>query len=420
MARRRIRRRNLLEVGGVVAIVALGAWWLWPRSVAPSAEDTARDALVAGEQAEAEAESAAPGIDVPEVVFVANEDDAGDAASPDDAADAPDSARQARPDASTELERAETGADAAEAAMNHEGTSPLEPLDVDERNDAKGPAPWMMANAQDESSDAVDRAADPQARPSDSGAASARTIPGLRARYANGEALEARRELNRMLHSSADERAKAELRRALREIADEMIFSKKRFKDDPLIQEYRIESGDNLVNIGREYGVPADALMTINTIVDARRIQAGQIIKVPRQPFNARIDKSEFRMDLYLGDTYLRSFPVGLGTDDGTPVGAWKVRDRLKNPTYYPPPGSPLKRIVGPDDPENPLGGFWIGLEGVEGDAVGQLGYGIHGTNEPDSIGKNASLGCVRMPADDIAFVFKLMQPGSSTVTTEP
>ena len=46
--------------------------------------------------------------------------------------------------------------------------------------------------------------------------------------------------------------------------------------------------------------------------------------------------------------------------------------------------------------------------------------YGIHGTIEPESIGKAVSLGCIRMHNDDVAALFRLMLPGRSTVTILP
>ena len=99
-------------------------------------------------------------------------------------------------------------------------------------------------------------------------------------------------------------------------------------------------------------------------------------------------------------------FKVGLGQDNGTPNGRWVVKNKLTNPTYYPPRGGD---IISADDPQNPLGERWIGLAGIEGDAVGQLRYGIHGTNEPDTIGKNASMGCVRLHNKDVDLLFDLL-----------
>jgi LysM repeat protein len=238
--------------------------------------------------------------------------------------------------------------------------------------------------------------------------------------HANRRPLDARRELNRLLTTGLKPAEQAEVRTLLTQIADETIFGKQAVAGDPLIELYTLKPGDLLVNVGKRYDVPFEMIMRINGISDASRIAAGQSLRVPRGPFHTKVLLSQFRLDLYLQDTYVRSFPVAVGAEQSTPTGVWKVVDRQRNPTYYPPPSSSIKRVVGPNDPENPLGGFWIKLEGVDGDAVGRTGFGIHGTNEPDSIGKPVSLGCVRLRNDDAAFLYGALLPGRSTVTTLP
>jgi lipoprotein-anchoring transpeptidase ErfK/SrfK len=239
-------------------------------------------------------------------------------------------------------------------------------------------------------------------------------------RYQAGEVLAARQELNRMLMISRHPAEQDELRRHLRRIADETVFSRQCLVDDPLFEMYTIQPGEYLINIGKRFDVPHEAIMLINGIKDPTRIQAGQRIKVPHGPFNVKIHTSEFRLDVFLQDLYLRSYPVGLGADQGTPLGEWVVKERLPNPTYFPPASAERKEIIPPNDPANPLGEHWIGLEGVGRDALGHTGYGIHGTIEPEKIGQAVSLGCVRMRNEDVAFLYNLMMPGSSKVTTLP
>jgi len=72
------------------------------------------------------------------------------------------------------------------------------------------------------------------------------------------------------------------------------------------------------------------------------------------------------------------------------------------------------------DDPKNPLGEFWIGLVGTEGAALDKHGYGIHGTIDPDSIGKQASLGCIRLKNEDVAVVYEMLVEGKSFVVVKP
>ena len=246
------------------------------------------------------------------------------------------------------------------------------------------------------------------------------SIAVARQAYAAGKLIEARHALNGLLATNLSHADETEVRRLLTTIADETVFSRRRVPNDPLAETYVVQRGDALVRIGRTYEVPAEVLMQINGIRDATRLRAEQPIKVLHGPFHVKISKSHFRLDVYLQDVYVRSYRVALGADQGTPGGVWRVKERLENPTYYPPASAPVKRVVPPDDPDNPLGEHWIGLEGVSGDAVGRKGYGIHGTIEPESIGKAVSLGCVRMLNEDVASLYALLLPGKSTVTILP
>lgn len=240
------------------------------------------------------------------------------------------------------------------------------------------------------------------------------------ARYKSGHQLAARNELNAMLRRSTSRDERNRIRTYLNRIAEETLFSKARLPGDPLVDSYTIQANDRMIRIAQKYSVPYEILMRINGIKDATRIRENQRIKVLHGPFNARIRTADFRIDLYLQDTYVRSFPIGIGAHGSTPTGVWKVTHKLPNPTYFPPAGAEIKKIIPGDDPKNPLGEHWIGLEGVDGEAAGQEGYGIHGTIEPDSIGKAVSLGCIRMHNQDVAYIYTLLQPGRSTVTIQP
>jgi lipoprotein-anchoring transpeptidase ErfK/SrfK len=95
----------------------------------------------------------------------------------------------------------------------------------------------------------------------------------------------------------------------------------------------------------------------------------------------------------------VKVYPVAVGAPaTPSPSGEFRVRERITNPTYYAP-----GNVIGPGK-GNPLGTRWIGL--------GQRGYGIHGTNEPRSIGKRASHGCIRMNQADVEELFELVRAG--------
>jgi len=67
-------------------------------------------------------------------------------------------------------------------------------------------------------------------------------------------------------------------------------------------------------------------------------------------------------------------------------------------------------------DPKNPLGTRWMALNGTQGDAVGKEGFGIHGTIDPDSMGKEMSHGCIRMVNGNVEKVYDMLTDGKSTV----
>jgi LysM repeat protein len=235
-----------------------------------------------------------------------------------------------------------------------------------------------------------------------------------------GKFLEARQRLAPLLQKKLSEAEADEARVLLERVADETLFAKKPVADDPLVEVYTVESGDKLITLGRDYDVPHESIQIVNNMANPNALRIGQKIKIPRGVFHAKVYKSKFRLDLYLNDIYIRSYPVGLGAQNGTPEGAWKVKNRLKDPVWYPPESASDKKVIPAHDPNNPLGDYWVGLEGVEGAATGKEGFGIHGTIEPDSIGKSVSLGCIRMHNDDVAVVYGLMCPGRSTVTILP
>jgi LysM repeat protein len=247
-----------------------------------------------------------------------------------------------------------------------------------------------------------------------------------RAQMQVGKLLEARDAANAAIVSGRLKGADADAARALlSEINQTVVFSTRKFADDRFGGTYQVQSGDRLGRIGARYAITADMLMRINGLADDRRLRAGAYIKVLKGPFHAVVSKGSFRLDLYLGGlpgqsagpdvAYVTSFPVGLGKDDSTPLGKWQVEPdrKVKNPVYYSPRG---EGVIEADDPKNPLGEFWIGLAGLEGDALGKESYGIHGTIEPDSIGKQASMGCIRLRNDDIAVVFAALVEGKSTI----
>ncbi len=96
-------------------------------------------------------------------------------------------------------------------------------------------------------------------------------------------------------------------------------------------------------------------------------------------------------------------YPVSVGKPSSpSPVGTFVIERRVMNPTY-----AHNGKVV-PPGPGNPVGSRWMGLS--------IRGYGIHGTNEPRSIGKAASHGCIRMAKPDLEEFYAQVHVGDTVV----
>jgi L,D-transpeptidase catalytic domain/LysM domain len=242
---------------------------------------------------------------------------------------------------------------------------------------------------------------------------SARESTGLDL-LARGKSIEARKTLTEALVSErlpAGEAAK--IRETLTTLSDKLVFGSEALPGDPLARFDTIESGDVLAKLPRKLGLKVDYrfLQRINNLPNDK-LRAGQRLKVVAGPFHVVIVKNEFRMDLYEGEgdqrVYVRSYPVGLGEYGATPEGVFAVRpnSKLIDPTWVNPrTGQKFES----NDPLNPIGERWIGLIGVSENIRDLSGYGIHGTIDPDSIGKQKSMGCIRMRAGDVEVVYELL-----------
>jgi LysM repeat protein len=228
--------------------------------------------------------------------------------------------------------------------------------------------------------------------------------------------IDARDKLNEALPMVMSDKQRAFVKEQLVQLADKWLFSPRIFSQDKLCSSYMVKRGELLSTISKQYKVPYEILQEINKIRRPEGLRAGERIKVINGPFHARIYCSSFTMDLFLQNTYVRSFRVGLGKPDReTPTGLWRVKrgGKLKTPTWTDPDTGKMYKA---EDPNYPLGSRWIGLEGIKGDAVGRTGIAFHGTKDPNLIGTAESRGCIRLDNGDVILVYNLLMPTYSQV----
>ena len=228
--------------------------------------------------------------------------------------------------------------------------------------------------------------------------------------------IEARDRLNEVLPMPMSRQQRAFVKEQLYGLADKWLFSRTIFPQDGLCESYKVKPGGQLRAIGKQFKVPYEVLMQINNVDRPEGLQAGETIKVISGPFHTRVYRSTFTMDLYLQNTFVRSFPVGLGQPGmETPIGLWRVKSdgKLISPTWTDPVSG---KTYEAEDPDYPLGSRWIGLEGIKGAAKGRSGFAIHGTKDPGQIGTASSQGCIRLHNGDAILMYDLLMPGLSQV----
>lgn len=145
---------------------------------------------------------------------------------------------------------------------------------------------------------------------------------------------------------------------------------------------HTVKAGETLWSISEDYRTPLSSILQANPGLQADRIYVGQQITIPgfppveSIPYSILVDLSERKLTLLLNEQVQKVYPVGVGRMlHETPIGDFIIINKAPNPG-------------------GPYGTMWMSLS--------KKGYGIHGTNDPSSIGKYVSLGCVRMYNQDV------------------
>jgi len=217
-------------------------------------------------------------------------------------------------------------------------------------------------------------------------------------------ALEAAHELLSTVYfrPALSEPQRAELTRVLEPLADRLLHS----LDPPAYgRVHVVQPGDTPARIARPFKIPHRYLARLNGF--GRYIRVGQRLKLINGPFDVLIELGNFELVVLLQGRFIKRYRIGIGRDGSSPTGLFRVMQKVVNPTWYPSEGG----VVPPDDPRNPLGTRWIGIGGS---------YGIHGTREPESIGKAESRGCIRMRNRDVEELYDMLIEEHSRVLIRP
>ncbi len=183
-----------------------------------------------------------------------------------------------------------------------------------------------------------------------------------------------------------------------------------------------VKKDDTLASIARRYDMGYFEVAAANPQVDSDKPQVDTAVIIPSRQVLPDIPHKDIVINLATmrmyyfphGKKYFYSFPVGIGKFNwSSPLGNFHIIEKIKNPVWIVPDsiynfrklhGDPVPHTV-KSGPDNPLGYYALRLS--------QPTYLIHGTNEPDSVGKRSSAGCIHLYAKDIVALYQMVKVGT-------
>lgn len=219
---------------------------------------------------------------------------------------------------------------------------------------------------------------------------------------AKGQMQEAKKTYERLLSDFPNNANISQAQKELENLNIKIIFSG---IADSRNKMYEIRIGDTLDKIARQFNTTVDLLKKANALT-SDFIQPGRSLKVYTGKFSCLVDKSQNTLTLKVDEDIIKTYTVSTGTNNSTPVGTFNIVNKLINPPWY-----KTGAIVPPESPENILGSRWMGLS--------IAGYGIHGTTEPQTIGRQVTSGCVRMLNADVEELYVLLPVGTEVTIVD-
>ncbi|WP_404333068.1 L,D-transpeptidase family protein [Mesobacillus maritimus] len=159
---------------------------------------------------------------------------------------------------------------------------------------------------------------------------------------------------------------------------------------------HTVKPGETLNQIARDYRTPLSAIINANPSVNPNIIYPGQSIVIPgfpdptTLPYRIVVSVSNRYLRLFKDGVLQKQYPIAVGRIlHNTPIGIFIIINKAPNPG-------------------GPFGTMWMSLS--------KQHYGIHGTNDPSSIGKAVSRGCIRMYNQDVEELARTIPIGTHVV----
>lgn len=157
-----------------------------------------------------------------------------------------------------------------------------------------------------------------------------------------------------------------------------------------------VKQGETLYSISEDYRIPLSSIIRANQIQNPNMLYIGQSILIPglpnpdQIPYMIQVSIKKRTLTLLKNNIIVKTFPIAVGRIlHQTPIGEFVIINKAPNPG-------------------GPFGTMWMSLS--------KKHYGIHGTNNPSSIGKSVSRGCIRMYNADVERLANMVPIGTRVV----
>lgn len=222
--------------------------------------------------------------------------------------------------------------------------------------------------------------------------------------HSEGELLPARTLLLDLLKQNLTKSVEHQTKELIGDINIQLAISTRRAPEKAL---YTVKSGDSFWKISRSINGTVEYLQRANGI-SPNALRPGQQLYYMTGEFSIEVDLSDYTLTLLHNGTFFKEYLVGVGREDRTPPGQYTVGTKIVHPPWD--RNSKGLGVIPYGDPRNQLGECWMSL--VPSSPGLPMDLGIHGTAKPDTVGTDASAGCVRMRNHEVVELYAFILPG--------
>lgn len=179
-------------------------------------------------------------------------------------------------------------------------------------------------------------------------------------------------------------------------LAARVVYSTEHLVEPP----YRVAAGETLETIAAKHSIPVQLLQNINGLSDQDALPPGTLLKVVTGPFRAEINRERKELTLFVKRLYAGRFPVELAATAAEEQGEFQIAEKSPGRIHVSPDGSTIPA----DDPLNPYGGVWMGLNEH---------LSLHGSATQTGNGGPVSIG---LAPDDAVDLYGILSQGSHVI----